>query len=159
MCLARLQGEVKVKKMPRWHLWSNTSFLPSAWRCESKASFIFFSFFPHFYFFCDATGDRICVAPKAITCFLIGQWTSKRILLDSSGFAKEIFGTDCKFGTDRGAIKIPTTFGSKLFSQVKTFLTRYLFMFIYLSMLQVINCPSLGHTVSFSWKKYLLWLL
>lgn len=109
--LACLQGEVKVKKTPKWHLWSNTSFLPSSRRCESKAAFIFFSFFSHFYFFCDVAIHKICV-PKAIKCFLIGHWTSKRILLDSLGFAKEIFGTDCKFRTARGAIKIATTFAS-----------------------------------------------
>lgn len=57
---------------------------------------------------------------------------------DSPGFEKEIFGTDCSFGTARGAIKIATTLGSKLLKE-KTFFKSYLFMLIYLSMLQVIN--------------------
>lgn len=139
VCLVMLagRGEGKGDAQDKWHLWSNTSSLPSAWRCKSTTTSIFSLLFVSPLFICSflfvwcCYFQSLCIALLAIKCFLLRQRTSEGILLDSQGFAKEIFGTARGRGCWQSilvtvAIKIATTFGTKCLKE-KTFLSRCLF--------------------------------
>lgn len=142
--------------MPRWHLWSDTSLLPSAGDVKVRNPLFFSLFSPLLLFSVMLLFTESVLFQKLWSAVWQDSGLQRGFFWTPQGLQRKYLGQIVGLGQPEELSKLPLHLEISFFS--KTFLTK-VHIYVYIPLSVTGNELSFFRTRGPLWKNYLLWLL